>query len=196
MDKKLIAEVLSAFVPDNPNQHHLRDMNPTDDLAQRGFVFEQAFTAGVDTLRRFQNAAISDLMSYVWDIYHYNHVMMALGPNIPSLSIAVTGTKGNLRALTFVPHNWAEMIKEDPVMQLGAVLFVGSQATDFYNNRFATKEESLLSRVRATSYEAEYLRLIQDSSKLNDYQQSVLAKYPNGFDTSLTYTRRPVLPKT
>jgi hypothetical protein len=195
VDDKLLAEVLSAFTPDSPNHHNLKDMDLGDPFAQTGYLCEQTFTAGVDTLRRFENAPIGNLMSYVWDIYHYHHVVVALGPDVPSLSIAVTKKGDLLQALTFVPHRWLEMIKEDPVMQLGALIFVGSQVTDYYNNRIMTRENNELSKQRATSYEAEYLRLIQGSNfKFNSYQESVLKKYPNGFDTSLAYERKPVTP--
>lgn len=66
MDPKILAEVLSAFIPDSPNHHQLRDLDPKDEFTQKGAIFEQAFTAAVDTLRRFQNAPIRNLMSYVW----------------------------------------------------------------------------------------------------------------------------------
>lgn len=190
MEKEVLVQIIAAFSGAHQN---LVDLDPKDPLAQIGRTCEKLFTLGVATLSKFGNPVIQDLMSYVWDVYHYRHVAMAIGPNVPSLSMTVAQSRktGDIQALTFAPHNWPEMVAQDPVMQLGAIIAMGSQATDFYNNKILSKEDSLVVKERALSYEAEYLKMIE-GHPFNEYQQEVLAKYPNGFDASFSYQRKPI----
>lgn len=55
---------------------------------------------------------------------------MALGPSVTSLSIAIAGGRGGFQALTFVPHNWSEMIKQDAAMRLAFMGSITHEATE------------------------------------------------------------------
>jgi hypothetical protein len=192
LDPQKLGEILSAF---RSSTHlHLEDMDEENPLAKIGRECQELFTSGVIVLRK-SVPVISSLMADVWDIYHYRHVVMAIGPNVPSLSISVVQDgKGIIHALTFAPYAWPQMAKEDPSMELGAILSIGSQVVDYYNDKLLSKEDSKRSKERALSYEAEYLRLIKlGGATLNGYQEDVLTKYPNGFDPSFAYPRRAVV---
>lgn len=183
-------EVLAAFNCDKPQL--LNNMDPSDPFAQKARRSQDLFTRGVHTLKIIDNPIITGLMSYVWDIFHHRHVLMAVGPDVPTLSFAIVSKEGGgFQALVFAPYNWPDMVKEDPRMQLGAILANGSQCADFYNNLITSPESFEISRRRSNSYEAEYLLMLDNP--LNEYQKSVLALYPKGWDPTLGYVRKPVI---
>jgi len=187
-----LSDILSAFR--SSQQLNLDEMDADNPLAKLGVQCQNLFTSGVIVLRESGSPIISSLMVDVWNIYHHRHVVMAIGPNVPSLSISVVqDSKGIIHALTFAPYAWPQMVKEDPSMELGAILSIGSQVVDYYNNKLLSQEDSSTSKQRALSYEAEFLRLLKrGGSVLNGYQEDVLLKYPNGFDPVFSYPRKQV----
>lgn len=190
MKKSTILEVLAAFNCKKPQL--LSNMDPKDPSAQKARVSSDLFTGGVHLLRTIENPVISGLMSYVWDLFHHRHVLMAMGPDVPSLSFALAGGGGGLKALVFAPHNWPDMIKKDPMMQLGAIITNGSQCADYYNDLIKGRDGVEASKNRAESYEAEYLLMLGDHP-FNEYQKGILALHPKGFDPILGYVRKPII---
>jgi hypothetical protein len=101
-----------------------------------------------------------------------------------------------------MPHEWLDQISQDPLLQMGAIVFVGSQIVDFHNERIGVSpEQAAISIKRARAYEAEYLltlRKVSSTVTLNDYQHRVLQEYPSGLMTPsvaldrLLYTPKPV----
>jgi len=191
MEKKTTLEVLAAFNCEKPQ--YLSNMDQNDPFAQKALWAQNLFTGGVAALIALDNRILSDLMSYTWDVFHHRHVVLAMGPNVPSLSFALAGGKDGTKALVFAPHNWVDMVKEDPLMQLGAIIFVSSQAVDYYNGILTGRIDAAIAKDRAKSYEAEYLRMMMLNHRLNEYQRSILVKYPDGFDSTKAYARKPVL---
>lgn len=191
-DPNTLGEILSAF--SQTTHLNLNDIDKDTQLAKIGQQCQDLFTSGVVLLIKSESPEIRSLMTDVWNIYHHRHVLMAIGPNVPSLSISVVQNKnGIVQALTFAPYAWPQMVKQDPSMELGAILSIGSQVVDYYNEKLLSKEDSRISKERALSYEAEYLRLIKrDGVALNQYQEDVLVKYPNGFDPSFAYSRKAI----
>lgn len=191
MEKKTILEVLAAFNCEKPQ--YLSNMDQNDLFAQKALWAQNLFTGGVITLKALDNPIISSLMSYVWDVFHHRHVIMAMGPNVPTLSFALARGEEGLKALVFAPHNWADMVKGDPLMQLGAIITNGSQAVDYYNGLITGRIDIAIARDRAESYEAEYLKMMKKSHPFNEYQWSILAKFPDGFDSTKAYERKLVV---
>lgn len=189
-DSKTLDEIRAAF----KNQRTLEDLDKDSPLAKIGRDCQELFTSGVAILCK-SVPVISNLMLDVWEIFNYQHVVMAIGPNVPALAISVVqDSNGMIQALTFATYSWPQMAKEDPSMELGAIVYVGSQVVDYYNNKLLSQEDNIISKQRALSYEAEYLLLLKrDGMFLNEYQEDVIAQYPNGFDQSLSYVRRAVV---
>ena len=190
--KETLDEIIGAFECTDPIS-----INEIDDSAwaDRCKKCEQLFTSGVAALRMMKNIpVINDLMSNVWDIFHHRHIILGMGPNVPSLSLAIVqGKNGLLQALAFAPHAWPEMVDEDAPHELGAIIAVGSQAVDFYNSKILSDNDSKVSKERSLSYEAEFILMLDSNGHtLNEYQRQVLNKYPNGFDRSFAYTRKVV----
>lgn len=190
MNSSLILEIATALNCKNPK--YLKDLDSKDPFVVNGRLIEGLFTTGVSILNKLENEALRSLMSYVWDIFQHRHVTLAIGPEVPGMSFALAGNrKGALQAMVFAPTNWPEMMEADPYMQLGAIIYIGSQAADYYNGVFHDQESVNLSRKRSNSYEAEYLLLLKDHP-LNEYQRKVVSENPNGFDPLLGYIRKPV----
>lgn len=197
-------KVLAAFGASAVNIDRLKatpDAAPALELVHR---MENYFTMSVDFLRSvFPNPIINERMAAVWDIVHYNIAPVVLGPDLPTIHFAALGTvaepaKG--KAMFILPFKWLDMVHEDLLMQLGALVFTGSQAVDFYNEIIRGEEDSRKSNQRGRAYEAEFLLTLQKSgATLNEYQKKTLEEYPEGLASptaaDLQYTSKPVIPR-
>lgn len=177
----LLDEVVSAFAAEQIDVDDLPESDPT---ARIGKTCGDLFTAGVETLRSIiPNERIRALGRVVWDLVGNKRVLTALGPDVPSLSFTCMRMKGVVQGIVLMPKTWPQMVEDDPFMQLGAILFVGVQVVDFYNDRLFGDSGA---RVRWQAYEAELLRTLQETLSQwtpNEYQRQLLAKYPRGIDS-------------
>jgi hypothetical protein len=156
-----------------------------DPVRVAGQINADYFTFAVDMLRKaFPNPEIAKLAALEWEMVGNQMTPVALTDQVPTLSFASlgrregSGIKG-LNPAVLVPMNWHEMCNENPIYQLGAVVFVGSQIRDYYNEKIFEREVV----ARSFAYEAEYLitmREIIGELKTNAYQDKVLKNYPAG----------------
>ncbi len=178
MKTQTVAEVMAAFIKGG---ERVEKMPKGDPLRVKGEKLGNRFTEGVAMLKLWPSPHVRALMSMVWDIVGNRVVPIVLGPEVDSLSFAAMGDPSMPDAIIFIPHEWEKMIQEDPVCQLGALVFVGSQAVDYYNGRVTHEFEAVKKRARAN--EAEYLATIRESTpdhKMNEWQQRVLDEFPSG----------------
>ena len=197
MDKKTAVEILAAFASEGVRAEKLPTDDPVRVKGERGAAY---FTEGVALLKTdYPNPAIRELMTMVWSIVGHRIVPVALGPEVPSLTLAAAGNRLTPQAIIFMPHHWVDMIHENPLYQLGALVFVGSQAVDYYNRRFMNEPEAV--EARAKAYEAELLVTLQKAGadlKLNEWQQRELRNYPDGIRSEsikpLLYKHRAFIP--
>jgi hypothetical protein len=174
-------KIVAAFTT---GQVHVDALPDSDPVAIRGKECSELFTAGVATLRVFiPNERIRALANMVWDLVGNKRVQVALGPEVPSLTFAAMDIRGSLQGIVFIPRTWPAMTKEDAFMQLGAILFVGAQIVDFYNDPGV---DNPTNRARWHAYEAELLFTLCEilvGWRPNEYQLEVMKKYPDGLDT-------------
>lgn len=173
-------EVLTALLTKKPV--HAEDLAADDPVKKLSDELGGLFTEGVAFLRGiFPNPTLNKFGALLWDIVGHNVVSLAVGPNVPSLSFAAYAQKdGVMRGIIFVPPFWKKLILEDSMMQFGAVVYTGSKAVDFYNNRL---EKDVIDE-RAALYESEFLRTLRRENpvyKFNEYQKSIIEKFPDGF---------------
>ena len=177
----LFEEVVAAF---GGTQVNVNDLPENDPTAKLGKLCESLFTGGVDVLRSIlPNDRIRALARVVWDLVGHKQVLVAIGPDVPSLSFTVMQYKGiHNQGLVLIPKDWPAMTQNDPFMQLGAILFVGAQVVDFYNDRLIGDKTA---PGRWQAYEAELLRTLKQTLPRwtpNEYQQKILQRYPDGLD--------------
>ena len=154
---------------------------------------EQAFTGGVGFLKAIPNEKINHLANMIWSVFHHKYVSLCLGTQVATVTFAMLQRSPlEKNALVMIPNNWLSMIKEDPIMQLGAVLCCGSQSVDYYNDRFVIDTSNTIKQ-RANAYEAEFLKTIILTA--NQYQKAIIEKYPNGYDPKYDYQHKPVVGK-
>ncbi len=190
----LHAEVVSAFIQKGANVEDLPDGDPKKVLGRN---VGDTFTQGVGFLKTsFPNDAIRQLMALFWDLVGNKITPVALGPNVATLSLAVFAEADNIpRAIILPPHHWLDLVKQDPCLQMGALVFVASQARDFYNQRCIGQYEATIKRARG--YEAEFLHTIARHSPIvfSEYQRKTMEEYPNGLLTmslkDLLYKSKP-----
>jgi len=177
----LLEEVLAAFTG---NQVNVNDLPKGDPAIALGRVCAELFTDGVGTLRSIvPNERVAALSAVIWDLLGNKQVNIALGPPVSSLGFTVMEREGVWQALILIPHTWPKMVGADIFMQLGAILYTGVQAVDFYNDRLLRDPTG---PARWHAYEAELLHTLQQKLKdwtPNEYQRTVMAKYPNGLDS-------------
>lgn len=158
------------------------ELKPEDPVRVLSDDLGALFTEAVEFLKStFPNPELRKFGELLWDIVGNRLVPVAIGPNVPSVSFAGYLQGSVMRGLIILPPFWKKMVKEDPIMQLGAVIYSGSKAIDFYNNIL----DAGTLDPRAQMFEAEYLRTVkreEPSFQFNAYQKQVLANFPKGLD--------------
>lgn len=185
--------------------HESSDPEIKDQAAKMVKFFDKA----VDTLRNpetFPNKHINELVTLLWRLVGNRMVPMCGGP-VPTLSFTALGNPTGLVAAVVSPQNWPDMFEEDPMYQMGAIVFVASQCRDFYNSKLNANPKTLADKSvvrRAKCYEAEFLLTIlgiDSTYQFNSYQKHVLEVAPQGVKSlgdleyeSQPFVRGPVSP--
>jgi hypothetical protein len=188
--RDLRAELTSALLL---RAVEMNDLPDTDPDKQKMRLMSDTFTAAVDFLRsQFPNDSIRALMAMVWDLVGHRVAPVVFGPDVPTLSFAAVQRGDVESAVIIMPHQWLERVKVDVVNETGAIVFVGSQAVDFYNDRIRDR-----TAMRGAAYEAEYLltaKKLSPSYVFNEYQRGVLEDFPEGLASekasSIVYPRK------
>jgi hypothetical protein len=178
MEKSLVVEMMASMLAPKTFAEELPD---TDPMKVMGTRIAGHFTGCVEFLRSsFPNENVRKLATLLWDVCGSRSVPLAVGPKVPSLHFGLMGGS----AVIFAPDNWSDLIKENPILQMGGVVCIGTQAVDWWAGKITTQEEAQTTGRRAQVYEAEYLLAIKKQApghKFNDYQKRLLAEYPKGF---------------
>lgn len=184
-------EAIRRFFP-GFNVKMPKDLDPSSPEALRGGAVESLFTSTVTQLKAHSRPIIATLGQRIWDVVHYRavHTAMTTAVNTPTFMSVRRKETGEPIGVILLPDDWVGLILKDHIMQLGAVVFAGSQAVDYFNGRLNIDSKGRVGD-RAMSYEAELLKTF-DPSTLNAYQLDVLAKFPNGFDPKYDYVHREV----
>jgi hypothetical protein len=196
---ELYKEIEAHFLTPAINIEEIADSEPG--AYKEAKQIERFVTSGVTFLRDvFPNDRIRSLMGIAYDLIGRKVTPVAFGPNVPTLSMAAMRVGDDIKGIIFAPHNWITMIKANPLMQVGALVFVGSQVVDFYNDKLIGQSKNVQQRARA--FEAEYLLTLRENSGEgwvpNEYQSEVMKEYPAGVLTEsvqgLMYTPKPYSP--
>lgn len=128
----------------------------------------------------FPNEDINRVMVMAWNILHARVARVVVG----NVTTPVAMVHPECGMLMLIPPDWDETSLQDPTMAMGAVVFCGSYAVDFYNDQLEGHPEE--ARERARAYEAELLHTLQQCAPAwvpNSYQAEVLATFPEGLRT-------------
>jgi hypothetical protein len=116
--------------------------------------------------------------------------------NVDQVYFAAEITKTQKRAVILCPADFWERAEKDVIYNGGALVFVGSQARDWYNDRMNKQnQQEVIDRARC--YESEFLLLVKNRTlsgyKFNEYQQSIMRDFPKGLQTrpELMYESKP-----
>lgn len=185
---------MSTFVEDLvalwTNPVNINDLPESDPITVLGKRCETLFTEGVNVLRASPNERVSALARVVWDLIGHKQALVAIGPDVQSLMFTCMQYRSILQGFVLVPKRWPEMIKEDPFMQSGALLFVGAQIVDFHNDRLINETSTGFypdAPPRWHAYEAELLHTIRPllpDWAPNEYQRKIMKAYPDGLDSA------------
>src|ERR1700744_3092368 len=144
---------LETQILDYLNARQLEEV-PEDDRVRRAKDIERVFTLGVNFLcSEFPNPVINRLMGIVSDVVGQRVAPVCFGLQVPTLSFIIAGVNVAPQAMIATPANWVDMVRKDPLTQLGALVYVGSQAVDYANDRYLEERSNVLPRAKA--YEAE-----------------------------------------
>lgn len=187
---ELAEQILQAFAAQGKRIDEIPEEDPARIAAEQ---LSDAFTQGVAYLTISHNQNIRELSTLLWDLVGSYIVPVGIGPDVDSLTLAVVNANGASQATIFTPYHWLDMIADDGICQLGALVFIGSQARDFYNKRL---DKNTLQRSHA--YEAEFLLSIKEINArhlFNEGQIEVMSSYPQGIRSEkargLMYTSKP-----
>ena len=174
---------------------NIRDLDPDDPLRQPGLLIERVVTETVHFLRTpelFCCPKVNDLMGLVWNIIGQDIAPCAVVEGVPSVSFTVVSAQHGPQAVILMPPDWMQQMAADPLMQVGSLVFVGSQARDYYRGKIKSAADSALVGQRARAYEAEYLLALRATgyTKFNEYRRPCSANTPTGFPPSWLTTAR------
>jgi hypothetical protein len=162
-----------------------KDLKPSCPEYTQAKECETLFTQGVEFLRsEFPNPVIRRLASVLYETVGQKITPVAWGLDVTALSFVIIGPRSSPQGLIIPPLNWARMVSQDPIMQMGALVFVGSQSIDYANDRFLNDQTNI--RPRAAAYEAEFLNTVRSLSASWQpcaYQSAVLQEFPEGIAT-------------
>lgn len=190
-----IARVVEALMAPQVN---VDDMPVEDPVAQNARVCARMFTNGVDVLRGLvASPAVRKLAHLMWDLVGSQQVQVCVTEEVPTVSFAALRQQGVDQGLVLLPTRWPQMVADDWLMQLGAILYVGVQVVDFCNDQLTDR---IAAYRRRAAYEAELLLTIQrihPTWEPNTYQKQVIAENPDGIRSHgvLLYEPRSALPK-
>lgn len=172
------------------NQHQDIPYHDTLNIQEYLRKTVETFDGLVDFLRdpeRFPNRRINETVTLMWRLIGNKDIPVVLDKwGFPSLSFAVVGNKANKMPLFIMPVDFIDQVREDPVMQLGIVTYMSSQARDYYAEAIRHGASDVVNR-RARAFEAEALLTLEKMSSeegmdlyWNELQQSILSEFPYG----------------
>ena len=166
---------------------HVDDLPNSDKDAQHGKEVSEFFTEAVKALRDFEfmpNLAINKLMDVFFNLCK-NDIIYTAMVNVKTLHFwCERKSKEEINGIVLVPFDYIEQFQKDKFFILGGMVFVASQAQDFWNIIEAFQQSRSNDIIeRSWAYEAEYLLMLKYNMpdyQMNEYQLKVLEKYPDG----------------
>jgi len=163
-----------------------------------GYKATALYIKVLNQLKTFPHQGTQAMADSLIEIVSHNLVFISLSEPAVVLQLQVsTIEKTFQQAVLWLPLHWLEIFQEDPVYQLGAVLYTGSQAVDFYNGRLT--QDLSDSGPLAQAHEAELLWLISrefPGYQFDLYQSYLRHKFPQGLNSpkakGLLYPLAPV----
>lgn len=181
-------KTIARLVSDLQGGVHVDDLPEGDPYKTVGKDVGDTITRVVGMLAvSFPNEHVNRLMGQVWHLFGSKTVPTVLyDVRSPSVAAMVVPGTGKSMTVALFPFSWALMAKANPYNAMGAMVFVGSQVVDAYNDRVRTSADGVDVRMRARANEAECLLAIQrdvPTWKPDEYQKGVLAEFPQGVET-------------
>ncbi len=165
---------------------HVDGLDQMSAQARRARQIEATYTSAVAFLRdSFPNDEVRKLATQLWRSVESKKTPTAMTDVVKTVHFLALARGLLWQALVLIPENWYEMVRRDPLAQLGAVVWAGSQAVDFANHKIRESQDAD-ALARAGAYEAEYLLTIRRTSphwEPHAYQSAVIERYPEGTRT-------------
>ena len=181
-----IADVFAALL--TRERTYVADLDPEDPGRLSGIQIEVLTADVVDFLRNpamFDCPKVNDLMQLVRHIFEHKVVPIGIGPPVdtPTLVVVPAGV------VICMPPDWHDKMEQDPQMQIGAVVYTGSNVRDYFRGNILSPLDDETIKDRASSYEAEYLHAIKrlGITEFDEYQQQLMTQFPDGVPDLLAY---------
>ena len=161
----------------------------------------QMFNLGVDVLRDPQTTPslpINRLMTLAWRLIGNKVTPTTVAEKMPlghpeTLHFWCEIRENKSLGVVMVPFEWAKMVIEDRWMQLGGLVFIGSQCADYWHGKINRNSGDRPAMERAMAHEAEFLLTLGGFTP-NPYQKQVLDHFPQGLKSlsaDLRYELKP-----
>ena len=174
--------IVGLFTAPNINQL------PKDAFYADAKKTETAYTAAVEFLRsEFPHDVLRRFGARLWQCVESRQTPVAIYEAVASLHFfALVPEEGPRQAAILAPRGWTDKAKKDPIGQMGGIIWSGSQAIDFCNNKMKGPADPEMMN-RAKAYETEFLLRTQELAPewrpTSDYQEHLLATFPQGIKT-------------
>jgi hypothetical protein len=173
---------------------HVDTMPASDPIREAGVLCGDMFTGLVDILRSpsFPNPRINRLMTLVWRLVGNRIVNAAIMPGVEKLHFYIEKTGDKKIGFYACPMKWVQQAIDRPYYTQSGLVWA-SMCCDFFHDQIYSGRKLML---RAQAWEAEYIltQRQRDDYWLDDYQKSVMRRFPSGIDSArrmgLLYHRR------
>jgi len=193
-----IESYFSRILEDGPPR--VEDLDPEDELRLAGEAIVPIFDAGVAYLmdnKTFPNPEINQLMLLFARLVSNEVTPTGVTDAVPTLGFFCEKLRLDEKALVLIPIDFVEQFRENPIRQLGALVYIASQARDFYNGRYYDRRQM---KHRAYAFEAEFvltMQLIDPEFVPDEYQRQIIGHLPLGLRSlppALSYESMPYPP--
>lgn len=175
---------------------HNQDKVPLDLVEQASFC-ASTFTAIVAALRDkifCPNPRIIELADLLWELVGNKVTPFAVTTELSSLlGFWTERISGQKKGVVMCHPAWHQAAMQNIIMQAGGVVYIASQARDYYNDKFEDRTAMLH---RASAFEADFLLTLKDTDVFRQtvYQQGVMKNFPEGLRSlrqELWYESKP-----
>lgn len=144
------------------------------------------FDRSVDLLclpRVLAHPEINRLATLFWRLIGNKNIPLIWDQQgLPSFQIIGTVLDQEQRACLLMPYQWLNLVREDPVLQLGGIVNMASQSRDFYLHRFDAHTSERAQAIEAECYHT--LEIVHTREQIhwywNEYQRRIMVQYPQG----------------
>lgn len=125
---------------------HFIEVDPS--IQKRVLALQQRFALFLSLVVNRSPTVVRTTLEYAQEVMRNHHVVLAVGQEFEHLDFLASSVDGALRLVIQMPATWSRSVLENPLSETGAMVYIGSQVADGYNERFEDANERAWAHLR------------------------------------------------